>query len=260
MGDGLIQQIELAACGLPTLQVEQLAGCLDSLQSPDASGRSAASRLAANPRFQEAVSALWSAWAATPEISGPAVALALRAATATAEQLRRGSATDVVWTGPSTMHVPVRQSAQVLLGLINSSSRRLIVLSFAAYKVPVVVSVLRSAAARGVDVRLVLETKEDSKGRLTADAADAFEALHGVATLWTWPGAARPTEGAAMHAKAAVSDGETALVTSANLTGSALDRNMELGLLIKGGPVPRRLEDHFLALMAAGVLNVITGT
>ena len=237
-----------------------MASCLETLSAPDDAGQATAARLVANPRFQETVNALWSVWATEPDTPGPALALALRAAAGTAELLRNASVTDVVWTGPTSVHVPVRQSAQVLLELIDDSVRRLIVLSFAAYKVPAVAAALRNAGSRGVDVRLVLETKEDSMGRLTADAANAFEALHRSATFWVWPGDQRPHEGAAMHAKAAVSDGKSALVTSANLTGSALDRNMELGLLIKGGPVPRRLEDHLLALMASGVLHRISGS
>jgi phosphatidylserine/phosphatidylglycerophosphate/cardiolipin synthase-like enzyme len=57
-----------------------------------------------------------------------------------------------------------------------------------------------------------------------------------------------------MHAKAAIADRSAALVTSANLTGHALDLNMELGLLVRGGSVPARLADHFNALFASGEL------
>jgi phosphatidylserine/phosphatidylglycerophosphate/cardiolipin synthase-like enzyme len=59
-----------------------------------------------------------------------------------------------------------------------------------------------------------------------------------------WPGSSRPnvyydpraleTEGPAgvLHAKAIVVDDEVVFVTSANLTEAALDRNIEIGLLI----------------------------
>jgi len=46
----------------------------------------------------------------------------------------------------------------------------------------------------------------------------------------------------------------TALVTSANLTGHGIDANMELGLLVRGGPVPSRLAAHLSELMASGTL------
>ena len=102
---------------------------------------------------------------------------------------------------------------------------------------------------------MVLETAKDSGGRLKQDAADAFSALAGAASFWYWPAENRPDGGASMHAKAAIADSRTALVTSANLTGAALAQNMELGLLVTGGSVPRRLADHFRALMTSGVLK-----
>ena len=61
-----------------------------------------------------------------------------------------------------------------------------------------------------------------------------------------------------MHAKAAIADEQVAFVTSANLTGSAIEANMELGLLVRGGAVPRRLARHFRALMGAGHLEEVS--
>jgi cardiolipin synthase A/B len=43
-------------------------------------------------------------------------------------------------------------------------------------------------------------------------------------------------------------------VTSANLTGHGMNENMELGLIVRGGSVPRRLAAHFIQLMADRVL------
>ena len=58
-----------------------------------------------------------------------------------------------------------------------------------------------------------------------------------------------------MHAKGVVVDESAAFVTSANLTGHALDENMELGVLVRGGAVPRRLASHFRSLADAGVIR-----
>jgi phosphatidylserine/phosphatidylglycerophosphate/cardiolipin synthase-like enzyme len=49
-----------------------------------------------------------------------------------------------------------------------------------------------------------------------------------------------------MHAKVLVVDRSVALVGSANLTGYGLERNLECGLLIRGGPVPAALAEHLL--------------
>jgi cardiolipin synthase len=49
-----------------------------------------------------------------------------------------------------------------------------------------------------------------------------------------------------MHAKLLVIDRMTALVGSANLAGYGLERNLECGVLIRGGPVPGLLADHVM--------------
>ena len=48
-----------------------------------------------------------------------------------------------------------------------------------------------------------------------------------------------------MHAKCVVIDGREALVTSANFTEAAQERNIELGLLVSSQSVARKIEEHF---------------
>ena len=57
-----------------------------------------------------------------------------------------------------------------------------------------------------------------------------------------------------MHVKAAVSDGRTLLLSSANLTGDGLERNMELGLRITGSNLASQVEHQIDALMATSQL------
>ncbi len=56
-----------------------------------------------------------------------------------------------------------------------------------------------------------------------------------------------------MAEPAAIADDKIAYFTSANLTGHARDRNMELGLVVRGGDVPRLLADHLAGLIDRGV-------
>lgn len=129
--------------------------------------------------------------------------------------------------------------------------------SFAAYKVPDLVQAIGAAVARGATVRLVLEAAEESSG--AHDAAKAFSGLGGGVEFYVWPLERRPAGvSATLHAKAVVADESAAFISSANLTGSALDHNIELGILVRGGPVPRRLADHFSSLIAAGVLRRVS--
>jgi phosphatidylserine/phosphatidylglycerophosphate/cardiolipin synthase-like enzyme len=57
-----------------------------------------------------------------------------------------------------------------------------------------------------------------------------------------------------MHAKCLVSDGLHLFVTSANLSGNALDLNMELGVYVHGGALPEQVERHFDELIRLGEL------
>jgi phosphatidylserine/phosphatidylglycerophosphate/cardiolipin synthase-like enzyme len=161
-----------------------------------------------------------------------------------------------VWTGPATSEMTVRLSRAALLEVISIARHRLILVSYAAYKVDELVAALLGARGRGVDIRFVLETAEASAGALTFDGAAAFAALVGKARFYIWPAKMRPP-GGKLHVKAAIADEYAALVTSANLTGAALDENMELGLLVRGGGVPRRLSRHFMGLIDDGVLESV---
>jgi len=82
-----------------------------------------------------------------------------------------------------------------------------------------------------------------------------------------WPGVSRPSvfydpralelEGPAgvLHAKAVVVDDEAVFVTSANLTEAALDRNIEIGLLIRDRAIAANVSSHFRALIDRGLLR-----
>jgi phosphatidylserine/phosphatidylglycerophosphate/cardiolipin synthase-like enzyme len=148
----------------------------------------------------------------------------------------------------------------VLLELIRSAVRRLTIVSFAAYRVTDVQAALADAARRGVDVRLVLESAEEAEGRLRQDAADAFASLGRSVAFYVWPRERRAVAGGNIglrRAKAVITDECAAFATSANLTGNALSTNMELGLLVRGGTVPVRLNRHFDQLISRGVLRKV---
>jgi cardiolipin synthase A/B len=189
-------------------------------------------------------------------LSGESFGLALLSALAMREAERESETVEAVATGPSTPHVSLRHTRAVVLDLISHASAQLLIVSFAAYKVPDLAKAIGEAVVRGVSVRMILEAAEESSGALSHDAADAFAGLAGAVEFYVWPLERRPTGvSATLHAKAVVADGTAAFISSANLTGSALDHNLELGVLVRGGPLPRRLADHFSSLIAADVLR-----
>ena len=57
------------------------------------------------------------------------------------------------------------------------------------------------------------------------------------------------TSRGALHAKCAVVDGREALLTSANFTEAAQERNIELGVLVNLPRVAQRIEDHLHGLI-----------
>jgi phosphatidylserine/phosphatidylglycerophosphate/cardiolipin synthase-like enzyme len=214
------------------------------------------------PNYEHLASELLGARTAQdPAPDTAALALALAAARER-EEAARQQRVSIVWTGPATDAVPVRRTDQVLLELIARADRKLIVVSFAVYKVPEVADALIEAAQRGCDVSVVLESEAESGGKVTYEMAAALGSdVAAYAELYTWPYDLRPESGAgkraSLHAKCAVADGERLLVSSANLTEYAFTMNMELGLLVEGGDIPSRVNKHFDGLIAHGVLRPI---
>ncbi len=244
----LAADIARCARSLPPDQVELLAQAVEHGGGADPGHTRALSSLVPTTPFRTVVGALLQAWEKAGDVDGRAVALALRAASQASAGARADQHVEVVWTGPEG-HVDVRLTYAVLRQVVRVARRRLTLVSFAAYKVGMVAEELRRAADGGVDVRLVLDGG--------TDAGKAFATLGAAAQVYTWP----PTlldphhpDHASLHAKAALADDQVAFVTSANLTGHGLDRNIELGLLVRGGSVPRQLAAHFDGLISDKVL------
>ena len=160
---------------------------------------------------------------------------------------------DIVWTGPANGVFPVRRLDQVLYDLISQSTRRIMIVTFAAHRVAHLCQHLAAALDRGVALTLVLEGEEESGGQLTYDALHAFKSLAGRdIEAYCWPlerrernNAGRPGK---LHAKCAVVD-STAVVGSGNLTDDAFNRNMELGLVVQDRIMADTIYDHFIALI-----------
>jgi cardiolipin synthase len=206
-----------------------------------------------NPIYRQHAAQILEIWEQNPECDGSMLALALQTGLTLLEQEQGAEIVEPVATGPTSAYVALRHTRAVLLSLIEDAKRELLMTSYVTYPVPDLVRALQLAQERGVAVRLLLETIAGSGGALKVDGSFTFRSLRGV-EMYAWPVEQR-SQGARLHAKVAVADGEVAFVTSANLTGNALDENLEVGVLIRGGPCPRRLQDHFRALISAGIVR-----
>jgi cardiolipin synthase len=153
---------------------------------------------------------------------------------------------------------------QTLYDLIANAKREILMVTFAAAKIERLTGEFWKAAKVGVKIRLVLEFEEASEGQLSYDAMKAFPAVLIQATqIYYWPVekrernlAGRPGK---LHAKVAIVD-DFALVSSANLTDDAFNRNMEVGLLVKNAEFLVTAKSYFESLIAAGTLSLLRET
>ncbi|MBI1757616.1 MAG: hypothetical protein HYR62_00070 [Actinobacteria bacterium] len=187
--------------------------------------------------------------------AAPLVAGALLGAAQATSDQRARQRIDVVWTGPASSVSTSRLTAAVVIEMIDAAGEEIVLASFATNDEPTIVAALRRAADRAVGITLLLERPQDNPSYNSS--RDPFAALPARRLVWTRP--ARP-ERAAMHAKVIVVDRRTCLVSSANLTGAAMERNLECGVLIRGGDQPAQIRDHLLALLDAGTFTVAAST
>ena len=187
---------------------------------------------------------------ANSNVSSGELAAMFRASSATASLAAGASSVELVWTGPATGMVPIRHTTQVLTGLIDEARDRLFLVSFVAYHVSIVVDALQRAVERDVQVQVLLEQSKEHGGHVSVDSIAMLRRSLPRATIYQWNKATRDASPcASVHAKCAVADGIIAFVTSANLSDAAMERNMELGVLLRGGQVPGLLDRHLAALV-----------
>jgi len=195
---------------------------------------------------------LLSEWNANPEVPPVAVAAGLRAGCQVGRVMDGEQTVSLAWTGPKTDFVPIRSTEQVMLEVIQRAHSHLFLVSFVNVGAGSIIEALNMAAKRGVKIRMLLE---ESKG-----AADNMRDVVPTARIYVWTKASKLESGsplsASVHAKCVVADRKEALVSSANLTDYALEKNMELGVHIIGGHEPGALAEHLSALVSTGHIEL----
>ena len=246
--DAVTDLVALASPG----RIRAIAGTLRGLAAPQEAPPPYT--LADTPPAREAVARILAAWV-TVQVTGAEVAGMLLGASEARLRVEREQSIELVWTGPKTPFVPTRRTEQVLLDLIRGAQSDLFLVSFVAYSVGSVVKALNEAASRSVRVRVLLEASTTHGGSLDIDPAATMRASVPAAEIFTWKQKSEPFVEGRVHAKVAVVDGIRAFITSANLTAYALEKNMEVGVLVNGGPVPKTLADHLQALIDVGTVE-----
>jgi phosphatidylserine/phosphatidylglycerophosphate/cardiolipin synthase-like enzyme len=196
------------------------------------------------------------------KMSWEALSWALSTSFSTFQHLRAEQHIELLWSGPSPANqIPVRRIDQALYDLIANAKRDILLVTFAAAKIERLTGGLWKAGKAGARIRLILEFEESSEGQLSHDALRAFPpALIHVSEIYHWPvdkrernQAGRPGK---LHAKVAIVD-DIALVSSANLTDDAFNRNLELGIMVRSSEFISSTKRYFESLIAEGTLRRI---
>ncbi|WP_068829859.1 DISARM system phospholipase D-like protein DrmC [Pseudomonas sp. BMS12] len=238
------------------LSVERLSAIAVSLKSmqADQAGLFRESIGVTGNRSRKALNDLTSAWSENPIPAEQLAGMLLAAGHAyRACELRQS--VELVWTGPRTDSVPTRLTEQVLIQVIEAAKERLFITSYVAYDVESVIAALLAAMGRKVMVEFLLELPSIHGGKVSIDAIANLRSILPDAKFYVWKEKAESFKNGSVHAKVAVADGQICFITSANLTGFAMERNMEAGVLIKDGHVPDKLHRHLDALVSTGVVT-----
>ena len=207
------------------------------------------------PSAREAMTKLFLTWRSHPTTSAEELAGMLIGASLARRHVESTLSVELDWTGPTTQFVPTRRTEQVLLDLIRSADSNLFLVSFVVFEIPAIAAALNEAVHRGVRVQVLVEASSDHGGSLNVDPASKMRLQVPNAEVLSWRRKTDEFADGKVHAKVAVADGARAFITSANLTTHALERNMEAGVLVNGGALPKTLSDHLNSLIEVGVVT-----
>jgi phosphatidylserine/phosphatidylglycerophosphate/cardiolipin synthase-like enzyme len=201
-----------------------------------------------------ALNKLRNSWETT-DISPEVLAAMLTSASHTFHKLNTEQTLELVWTGPTSPFVSARRTEQALLQVIESSREALFITSFVAYDVSSIVKALNSSISRGVKVLMLLESSSEYGGSVSIDVIGKMKDLVPKATIFAWSNKSPAFFGGRVHAKIALADNKMCFITSANLTGFAMEKNMEAGVLINGGRLPIILQRHLQSLITLKLID-----
>jgi phosphatidylserine/phosphatidylglycerophosphate/cardiolipin synthase-like enzyme len=252
-----------ALLDLPSHLRERLAGALESgLLGPSPTSTTLGSVLGSRASTEHLLAALLEL--GQLGISGPAAAVWLRTI---ARAVTRAPRPDLVWSGPEVPGLHARDTRRVYEELLGCAERSIWASSYVFFDGPKTFEVLarRMESRPALRVTLLLNIQRQRSDTTTSEQlvrrfADRFWKID-------WPGSSRPDvlydpraldsegPGGVLHAKAVVADDEAVFVTSANLTEAALDRNIELGVLIRDRTLALTVSGYFRSLVDRELLK-----
>lgn len=145
---------------------------------------------------------------------------------------------DVVRAIGSSPNAPYSQIYVTLISAINSAESSIHITNAYFVPDPQLKDALKNAAARGVDVRLILPGKTDSDLVWYASRSHYTDLLKGGVHIFE-------RQDALLHAKTAVIDGVWSTIGSTNLDWRSFLHNQELDAVVLGYDFGRQMHDMF---------------
>lgn len=250
----LLEAVIALVTNTPLDKVEQLAHLIAKLT--DSSQAPMVLDWAPNPNSKARLDNLLAAWRIR-KIPSCELSAILLGAGAAYRHAKAEQEIELVWTGPSSALIATRKTEQALLEVIDGSQSRLFITSFVAYDVAPIMKALERAVSRKVQVSMLLEASDRQGGGISFDVIGKMKLALPTAIVYSWTKKDPKFVGGKVHAKIAVADERICFVSSANLTGHAMERNMEAGILIRGGDTPRNLHRHLEALATTHVVTKV---
>jgi phosphatidylserine/phosphatidylglycerophosphate/cardiolipin synthase-like enzyme len=245
----IVEAATALASSLPASTVEAVAGAI--LTSTNASLKAEIAKRVPHHHYRDQVYSFVDRWRSeAADVAATVVAVALETAAVSEQKHRDSQSVELVWTGPDGGSVPFRRTEQAILQLLDSAQDRITLVSFAVYSIPNIAKALVKAAQRGVKLTVIVETPDNLGGENEYSTLRALGSeVEACSSVYYWPKEKRKLSDSnkpgILHVKCAVADGEWLFLSSANLTQQAFTINMELGMLVRGGTMPRRVEQQF---------------
>jgi phosphatidylserine/phosphatidylglycerophosphate/cardiolipin synthase-like enzyme len=202
-------------------------------------------------------------------ISGSAAAAWIRGVEAATSRVLRP---DLVWSGPEVPGLNARNTRRVYEELLSSAERSVWASTYAFFDGPKAFEILARRMDERTALRVILLLNIQRKRGDTSAADQVVRRFADHFWKIDWPGSSRPSvyydpralelegPGGVLHAKAVVVDDEALFVTSANLTEAALDRNIEVGILMRDRALALTVSNYFYGLIDRGLLRPLPMT
>lgn len=257
----IVEAVTSLATSLPTSTAETVAAAI--LMSGSASLRAEIAKRVPHHQHRDMALAFVDYWRReAADVDAAVVGVALQTAARSEQKHRDSQSVELVWTGPDVGDAPFRRTEQAILQVLDSAEERITLVSYAVYRIPNIAGALVRAARRGVRLTVIVETPDKLGGENEYSTLRALgKEVEACSSVYFWPLENRPVsdknKAGILHVKCVVADGEWLFLSSANLTQQAFTINMELGMLVRGGSMPTRVEKQFERLLQSRQLKPV---